>query len=94
MKVLVRYLERNKAKVKSIFDNNCKNSELPATQIFSFLQQVLSINQISFTKNGKEFFKSEDNQGKTEKIIELYYKSTPDGKDRKFFLYRITFSYE
>jgi hypothetical protein len=49
---------------------------------------------LSFTKEGKEFFKSEDNQGKTEKIIEKYYKTTPDGKFKKFYLYRISFTYE
>ena len=37
--------------------------------MFTFLQQIFNINQISFAKDGKEFFKIDDNQGKTEKII-------------------------
>lgn len=61
MKVVTRYLERNQDKVDELFYNSCKDEELPATKIFSFLQQVFSFGNISLKKDGKDFFKEDNN---------------------------------
>ena len=79
--------------MKEIFYSNSKDNEIPATKIFAFLQQTFEIQSLSIAKDGKEFFKDDNNEPYIEKIIEKFYKATPDGQNTKFYLYRINFDY-
>jgi hypothetical protein len=45
-------------------------------------------------REGTDYFREDESQSHTEKIIEQYYRTMPDGKTAKFYLYRITFSFD
>ena len=65
---------------------------MPATNLHAFLRDVFKLEEIRFTREGKDYFKEDESQAHTEKIVEQYYRTTPDGKKGKFYLYRITFT--
>lgn len=58
------------------------------------MQEIFKIESIKFIREGKDYFKDDENQSRTEKFIEQYYKTTPEGKKGKFYLYRVTFNAE
>lgn len=94
MKIVSQYIDRNKTRIGEIFNSSSKEGEIPATNLHVFLQEMFKIENIKFMREGKDYFRDEENQAHTEKIIEQYYKTTPDGKATKFYLYRINFNFE
>lgn len=94
MKIVTQYLEKNKTKIAELFSLRAKEGEIQATNLHAFLQEIFKIESIKFTREGKDYFREDENQSRTEKIIEQYYKTTAEGKKAKFYLYRVTFNAE
>ena len=59
MQIVAQYLQRNKNKVNEVFESLSKDKEVPATKVFVLIQQITTIGNLSFVKDGKQFFKVE-----------------------------------
>ena len=42
---------------------------MPATSLHAFLRGVFKLEEIRFVREGKDFFKEDESQGDTEKIV-------------------------
>ena len=80
MQQVAQYLRKNKRMIIGLFQSLSQEGEIPATKLFGFLQEVFRLEPIGFWIDGKSYYEDDENQAHTEKIIEQYYKTTPDGR--------------
>jgi hypothetical protein len=65
MKIVTLYLERNKSKIAELFTLRAKEGEIPATNLHAYLQEIFKIESIKFVREGKDYFREDDNQSRT-----------------------------
>lgn len=59
MKQVSQYINTNKAAITHLFRDMSQDDELPATKLYTFLQEIFKLEQIFVLKEGKNYYEDD-----------------------------------